>query len=118
VIAAPGLSKTNASALGEAPLLSSQIEASAQSLAADLIDLVARSHSATTSTSPVPSASIAFSSCGRPLIALPDAFSCVLPAFTRVGDKRLGEDDVEHNWTCSCYGYARRVRKLGGRLVH
>ena len=31
-----------------------------------IVDLVARSHSATTSTSPVPSASIAFSSCGRP----------------------------------------------------
>jgi hypothetical protein len=40
-----------------------------------IIDLVARSHSATTSTSTVPSASIAFSSCGRPLIALPDTFS-------------------------------------------
>ena len=40
-----------------------------------IIDLVARSHSATTSTSPVPSASMAFSSCGRPLVALPDAFS-------------------------------------------
>src|SRR5262245_31934485 len=32
-------------------------------------------NSATTSTSPVPSASIAFSSCGRPLTALLDAFS-------------------------------------------
>jgi hypothetical protein len=39
------------------------------------IDLVARSHSATTSVSPVPRRSIAFSSCGRPLRSPPDAFS-------------------------------------------
>src|SRR5262245_26220942 len=40
-----------------------------------IIDRVARSHSATASTSPLPSASIAFSSCGRPLTALPDVCS-------------------------------------------
>jgi hypothetical protein len=44
-----------------------------------IIDRVARSHSATTSTSPVPSASIAFSSCGRPLIALPVAVDFIAP---------------------------------------
>src|SRR5215813_2547578 len=38
-----------------------------------IIERVARSHSATTSTSPLPSALIAFSSCGRTLVALPDA---------------------------------------------
>ena len=40
-----------------------------------IIDLVARSHSATTNTSPVPDASMAFSSCGRPLDRLADAFA-------------------------------------------
>jgi hypothetical protein len=40
-----------------------------------IIDLVARSHSATTNTSPVPRASMAFSSCGRSLSDLPDIFS-------------------------------------------
>src|SRR5215831_7850316 len=44
VITAPGFSKTSASELGEAPLVSSQIEVSAQSLAADLKAAGAASH--------------------------------------------------------------------------
>jgi len=44
VIAAPGFSKASASELGEAPLVSSEIEASAQSLAADLKAAGAASH--------------------------------------------------------------------------
>src|SRR5215510_7304057 len=39
------------------------------------IDRVARSHSGSTSTSPVPSAAIAFSSWGRPIVLVPEAFS-------------------------------------------
>src|SRR5262245_33695942 len=40
-----------------------------------VMDLVQRSHSANTSTSPVPSSSTAFSSSGLPLVVLPEAFS-------------------------------------------
>lgn len=40
-----------------------------------IMDLVLRSHSATTRMSPVPRSSIAFSSCGRFLTSLPEAFS-------------------------------------------
>jgi len=44
VMAAPGFSKASASVLGEAPLVSSEIEASARSLAADLKAAGAASH--------------------------------------------------------------------------
>jgi len=49
-------------------------------LSPSVMDRVARSHSASTSTSPVPRASIAFSSSGRPLVLLPDAFSVKMVA--------------------------------------